>query len=159
LAYPVAVSRVEVAIPFVTSSAFLLIGGFVSLVVAARIESLYRDWLRQANAHDEHLPLVVRPEVIGEMAAWSMDAGQSLGVVAAPAIGFLLLVDEGLGTAASVTYIVAVLAGLAVLICFLVAKRPEGYARHTRLKIFSPMMDVGLGLNVVAGGLAVLLSS
>jgi hypothetical protein len=102
--------------------------------------------------------MVARPVAIAEMAAWSLDAGQSLGVVAAPVIGFLLLVDDGLGTASSVMYLVTVTTGFLVLISFLVAKRPEGYARHTRLKVLSPLTLGGVGLNLIAGALAVLLA-
>lgn len=148
------ITQLDVAIPFIVAIGLLFAGAFLGELVRRRVEDLYTRMLADAKAPQENLPYAFQPRSVAWMALWVIDAAQSLGIVAAPLIGALLLYQE-LGTSATIAYFAVFIAAGVSVYFFLTADHPDTYLDRF-VWIFSPLALIGIALNFVAGLVAVL---
>jgi hypothetical protein len=148
-----AVTRFEVASPFIVATLLVLAGGAVAAIVLWRLGARLSKWVEDQKLQ-EKLPATFTPDSIEQFSQWTIDCAQVLTGLLAPLVGLVVLhkhTSDGLQTA----YLGAFVASLLVFVWFL-SRDPSRYGKGWP-GIFTPALVVMLVVNVAAGVLAYLI--
>jgi hypothetical protein len=147
---PFAVSRFDVAAPFIVAVLLVLIGGAVGWVVLLRLRTQFSDWVIEQDVRDK-LPATFTPEAIKQISGWTVDCAQVLTGLLAPLVGLVLL-KHSTSSGLQIAYLGAFAISFLAFVWFL-AWDPSRYGKGWP-GIFTPILVVMLLVNVGAAAAA-----
>lgn len=145
-----AITRFDVAAPFLANAFVLLLGPFGALAIEHRFAATYRRWDRSVEAPP--LPGHHDPDQVAETTVWAIDASQILIVLLGPIAGLLIL-HPNINAAVSVVYIAVIVLSVAGFLAFVFLTAPDAY-KSDWIWIFSPVNVGAIVVSLLAGGIA-----
>lgn len=153
LARVIAVSRFDVALPFVISAGLLLVSSFTTLAIRERLEKVLTEWFKESKIEVDKLPVPQEPGSLASTSAWTVDAGQILAAVLGPLIALLILRPR-VGDALSLLYFGSFVVAVIAFFAFTFKVRADRYGARTVLRFFTPLGAIGIALNLAAAAVA-----
>lgn len=147
---PIAVSRFDVATPFIVAALLVLIGGAVGWVVLWKLRTQLSDWTITQEVRDK-LPASFTPEAIKQLSQWTVDCAQVLTGLLAPLVGLVLL-KHSTSDSLQIAYLGAFAVSFLAFVWFL-SWDPSRYGKGWP-GILTPILVVMLVVNIGAAAVA-----
>jgi hypothetical protein len=137
------------AVPFLISALLLVLGPFQVLAIQSRLKDVFTKWIGDGEVTPGAM---ADAGTLAGTAVWTVDAAQILANIVAPLVGLLVL-RPGLGSPLSVLYVIAFVVAVAAFLGFTFLVKVDGYG-ISRVPLATPVVVIGVLLNLVAAGIA-----
>jgi hypothetical protein len=159
-----AVSRFDVAAPFLVNVAVVVVSALASSTIITKLERAFALWREDVTTETDDegnekkgtetvsQPLISDPAQTAQPSIWAMDASQILGLFLGPVLGLILLAPP-LTSVLGVVYIVGIVACIGTFFAFVAWVKADRYPTWGKWKL-TPVTIGGIFVSLVAAGVA-----